>query len=440
MTQLKDSLDLALAALMVLINGFFVTAEFALVKLRPTRLETLVNENRPFAKTALWLHRRLDASLSACQLGITVASLALGWIGEPALAAILVQPLQWLGMGSPQVLHGVAFALAFTCITAGHLVVGEQAPKIFAIRNPERLALFCALPLRAFYALSYPFMTLLTRASSSLLHVLGLSSTASYERHYTEEEIRLLVEKARSQGELSRAKHQIINAVFELDDRVCRRIMVPRGDVVYFDVEIPVDDCLDIARRTKHTRYPLCAGSLDNVLGVVHLKDLTTTRPGDAIALREVARPPHYVPETMPISRLLRQFQAIHQHLAFVVDEYGTVIGIVTLENVLEQIVGPVEDEFDVETPTVVPDGAGRFLIAGTAPLDLVKEQLGLALDVDEADTLSGALVALAGRILQSGDRIELPGATAEVLDVRGSRAERVRIILHEESEDEGTS
>jgi CBS domain containing-hemolysin-like protein len=439
MTQLRGSLDLLVAALLIVINGFFVTAEFALVKLRPTRLETLVNENRPFAKTALWLHRRLDASLSACQLGITVASLALGWIGEPALAAILLQPLQWLGMGSPQLLHGIAFAVAFTGITAGHLVVGEQAPKIFAIRNPERLALFCAVPLRAFYALSYPFMASLTRASSALLRLLGLSSTASHELHYTEEEIRLLVEESRSQGELSRAKHQLLNAVFELDDRVCRRIMVPRGDVVYFDAETPLEDCLEIARRTKHTRYPLCAGSLDNVLGVVHLKDLTTAPPGEEIGLREVSRAPHYVPETMPISRLLRQFQAIRQHLAFVVDEYGTVIGIVTLENVLEQIVGPVEDEFDVETPTVVPDGAGRFLVAGTAPIEMVKEQLGLALNAEEADTLSGALVALAGRILQSGDQIELPGATAEVLDVRGSRAERVRIILHKGSDDEGT-
>jgi CBS domain containing-hemolysin-like protein len=439
MTQLSNSLELAVAALLVLVNGFFVTAEFALVKLRPTRLEALVSENRPFAKTAQWLHRRLDASLSACQLGITVASLALGWIGEPALAGVLVQPLRWFGVGSPQLLHGIAFAVAFTGITAGHLVVGEQAPKIFAIRNPERVALFCAVPLRAFYGLSYPFMASLTIASSSLLRLLGLSSTASHERHYTEEEIRLLVEQARSQGELSRAKHQLLNAVFELDDRVCRRIMVPRGDVVCFDVETPLEDCLEIARRAQHTRYPLCAGSLDNVLGVVHLKDLTTARPGAELGLREVARPPHYVPETMPISRLLRQFQAIRQHLAFVVNEYGTVIGIVTLENVLEQIVGPVEDEFDVETPSIVPDGAGRFLVAGTAPLDMVEDRLGLALDAEEADTLSGALVALSGRILQSGDRIELPGATAEVLDVKGSRAERVRIILHEGSDDEGT-
>jgi len=430
MIGIDDTFQIVLAALFVLVNGFFVASEFALVKLRPMRLETLVGENRPFARTARWLHQRLEASLSACQLGITIASLALGWIGEPALARMLTVPLHWIGIDSPHVVHVIAFTVAFTGITAIHLVVGEQAPKIFAIQNPERLALLCALPLRIFYSLSYPFMVALNSASSSVLRLLGQSSAASEAVPYTEGEIRLLLEEAQLQGELSRAKHRLINGVFDLEDRVCRRIMVPRGDVVFFDVATPPEDCLKIAQQTKHTRYPLCDGSLDNVVGVIHLKDLLTVRPGQDVALREIARLPHYVPEMMPISRLLRLFQSIRQHLAFVVDEYGTVIGIVTLENVIEQIVGPVEDEFDDETPRFVPDGPGRFLVLGGTPVEMVERRLGLPLHAEEADTLSGALVAVAGRILRAGDRIELSGAIAEVLDVKGARARRVRIIL----------
>jgi CBS domain containing-hemolysin-like protein len=245
---------------------------------------------------------------------------------------------------------------------------------------------------------------------------------------HSEEEIRALVLEAHLGGRLSRAEHRLINAVFEFDDTVCRHIMVPRSEVVFFDAEQPLSECLALARRTRHTRYPVCDGSLDRVLGFIHMKDLTGVAPEAPFDMKSVLRPPRKVPENMPISKLLRHFQATHQLLAFVVDEYGNVIGIVTLENVLEKIVGEVDDEFDVEQPNVVAEGSGSYIVLGRTPVNTVIEQLGLELDPGDADTFSGWLTTRAERLLEAGDRIEIGAAVAEVLEVREARATRVRV------------
>jgi CBS domain containing-hemolysin-like protein len=416
-----------LALFLVAINGFFVAAEFAFVKVRGSQIQQFVREGRPFAKTARWLAERLEDSLSACQLGITIASLALGAVGEPAFHA-LISPFLSPFIESETVMRIFSYAFALTVITALHLVIGEQAPKIFAIRKPEKMALWCAVPLKIFFICAYPLLKSLNWCTEIILKWLGVDS-AGHDTPHTEEEIRGLLREAHIHGDLTRSEHHLINAVFEFDDMVCRRVMVARADISYFTTDQPWADCLEQAKRTRHTRFPLCEGSLDHVIGVIHIKDLTGLPPDADVDLKQIARPPKQVPDEMPISRLLRHFQGTHQHMAFVIDEYGTVIGIVTMENVIEQIVGKVEDEFDLETPDVVPDGAGQYIIQGSAPIEVIRRALKLEL-LGDVDTFSGLLVSVEGEILEAGDKIDLDGATAEVLEVKGSRAVRVRVRL----------
>jgi len=433
MEPFADLWHLAIAVVLLAVNGFFVAAEFSLVKVRPIRLEVLAGEGRPFAAMAKSLADHLDSSLGACQLGITIASIGLGWVGEPAVASLLAPAVRVFGVTSETVLHALSFTVGFSVITAGHLVVGELAPKAFAIRKPEMLAIACAPFLRAFSVVFYPVLVVLNGATLVLVRSLGVETSGESGRGgqpHSEAELRALLSQAHVHGELTHSEHELLDAVFKFDDTICRRVMIPRGDVVWLDVSRPLGHALDVARREKHTRYPVCDGSLDNVLGVVHLKDLLVLATGRGGDLKSAMRRPHYVPETMPVSRLLRYLQAVHQHLAFVVDEYGTVAGIATLDNVLEPIVGSVEEEFDTTAAEVVPAGSGQFLVLGSTPIEVVEEELNLHLGEYEVDTLSGLLVAKLGRILDVGDRVRLPGAEAEVLDIRGARANRIRLTL----------
>ena len=427
---------LTIAIVLVLLNGFFVAAEFALVKVRGGQLDELVNQGRPFAKTARWLGDRMDSSLSACQLGITMASLALGWVGEPAFAKLLEPVFHAVGITSPAALHTTGFIMAFTIITALHLVIGEQAPKIYAIRRPELMILWCALPMKIFYVLFYPFLIALSYSTSKLLRLVGIEGTTEHDTPHTQAEIRALVKQAHGHGELTRSENRLIHAVFKFDDMICRRVMVPRSDAVFFEVDQPLAECLEIVRRTQHTRYPLCEDSLEHVVGIIHIKDLVGVDAGSQIDMRKLARAPHHVPETMLISQLLRHFQQTHQLMAMVVDEHGTVVGVVTLENVLEQIIGPVEDEFDTEPPDITSDGDGRFIVQGSTSLDVVNKKFGLELDAVDVDTMAGIMVERIGRVLEVGDRVDLDGTLAEVIEVEGARATRIRVTMPESTTD----
>ena len=427
---MTDLLKIFIAALLVLINGFFVGAEFALVKIRESRLDTLVKSGRPFAPTAMWLFKRLDTALSACQLGITMASLGLGWIGEPAVAHLIRPALLSIGLKSDMLIHGIAFGIAFTLITASHLVLGEQAPKIAALRKPETAALWSALPLKLFYYFSLPFIVSLNSVTAYLLRKLGIEGTSKHEIPHSEEEIRALLMQAHIAGEFSRSEHRLINAVFEFDELICRRVMVPRAEVVYLSLNSSFSDVIALLQKTRHTRYPVCDGSLDKIVGMVHIKDLIGIKAETDFDITALLRPPQFVPETMPIHRLMRQFQSTRQHLAILVDEYGTVSGIVTLENILESIIGPVEDEFDNDEPDIVAEGPQQYIISGHATIDSVNRSFGLNLDTSEVDTIAGLMMTVTDKLLAEGDRVELPGVAAEVLEVEGARAVRIRLTL----------
>jgi len=425
-----DLVSILIALLLLLVNGFFVAAEFSLVKVRLGRIEQLVANRKLFSKTARWLAQRLEQSLSSCQLGITMASLALGRIGEPAFA-MLVEPLLFaMQLQSAAIVHAVAFAISFTFVTALHLVIGEQAPKIFAIRKPETILLACAIPLQIFFVATYPLMQCLNLSTTWLLRMLGASEANKSTIPYSEEEIRALLREAHVHGNLTGSEHSIINAVFEFADLVCRRIMVSRTDVDFVDINEQTDITLSMIHRTKHTRYPICDGSLDAVLGVLHVKDISGATIHDGFDWKSLMRPPKKVPENMPISKLLRHFQGTHQHMAFVVDEYGMMIGIVTLENVLEEIIGAVADEFDVEDPEIVPDGPDSFVILGSTAVQDVENRLGIQFEYADVDTMSGLLLNKAERLLVAGDVIEFPNAIAKVLSVSDDRATKVRLTL----------
>jgi CBS domain containing-hemolysin-like protein len=328
-------------------------------------------------------------------------------------------------------LHLLAFIVAFTSITTLHLVLGEQAPKIFAIRRPEQMILWCAAPMKFFYIILYPFLVVLNRTTAWLLRQVGVHGATEHESAHTSQEIRHLIRESQVQGHLSRSEHRLLSAVFEFEDLICRHVMVPRNEVVFLDPKQPLSECIALARATKHTRYPLCDGSLDNVLGVIHMKDLLGATAADKeFSLESIKRPVHKVPENMPISRLLKHFQTTHQLLAFVVDEYGSIIGIVTLENVLEPIVGPVEDEFDSEEPNIKEEGKGQYLVMGSTLLSELEKKLEIDLDERDADTVAGILMARSGKMPTVGDCVEFEGAVAEILEVGRDHATRIRFTL----------
>lgn len=429
---------LGIAIVLILLNGFFVAAEFALVKVRISRIEQLAKEGKRFSGTARWLAKRLDESLSACQLGITMASLALGWVGEPAFASLIEPVLEWFHISDERIVHLLGFATAFSVITGLHLVVGEQFPKIFAIRRPEEMLLWCAIPMKFFYVILYPFLVVLNVVTKSLLYLVGIKGDSSHDGVNTEEEIRALLREAHIHGNLSRNEHSLINNVFEFDDLIVRRVMVPRGAVAFFDVHDPIETHRELVRTTKHTRYPVCDRSLDRVLGVAHIKDLLNVSHEDTeFDVRTIMRPPKKVPETMPISRVLRHFQATHQLMAFVIDEYGTITGIVTLENVLEKIVGEVDDEFDNPEPNIVPEGPDSFLVLGTTPIEEARKELGIPLrESIEVDTVGGLLVEHCQKILAHGDIIDIEGARVEVLEMKNESATKLRFSIVEPTDD----
>ena len=436
---------LAIAMVLVVLNGFFVAAEFALVKVRPTAITKMVREGEMFATTAQWLANRLDNALAACQLGITMASLALGWVGEPAFAS-LISPLFNYFQLSDWVLHAVSFVFAFSVITALHLVVGEQAPKIFAIREPAKMIRWCALPMKFFYIILFPFMYVLSWITNIILAKLGLHGETGHGAPHSEEDIRAILAESHVFGHLTKSEHSLINAVFEFDDMICRYVMVPRNEVKILDVNQPFPELLAETKKSRFTRYPVCDGSLDSLLGVVHMKDLLGIAGDDtSFDIRTVMREPTKVPENMPISNVLKHFQNTHQLLTFVVDEYGAIIGIVTLENVLEKIIGPVDDEFDaLHQPKIRPVGGAdnlKFIVEGSTHIADLERTLGVNLDQEDVDTVAGVLMARSGKMPEVGDTVEFEGARAEILEVKNDHAESISFSLTEpEQATEGKS
>jgi CBS domain containing-hemolysin-like protein len=403
----------------VALNGFFVAAEFALVKVRPTQVEPNVARGERRAVVLDHMIHHLDAYLSATQLGITLSSLGLGWIGEPAFAWLLEPLVLRIPGATPVVVHSVSLVAAFTVITVLHIVLGELAPKSLAIRHPKPTSLWTALPLFLFFKVSYPVIWVLNSMANGFLRLFGVRPVSESEMAHSQEELRLIL--AATTDELSAHKRELLESVFGLSERVARQVMVPRGDVVYLSTERSMAENLRLARTSGHTRYPLARGGLDEVVGIVHIKDLFR-RGRPPVTLEHIARPIPFIPETLTLERLLLRMRTEKVHMAAVLDEYGGVSGIITLENVLEEIVGQIQDEFDLEHPELVPLPDGRCSVQGGMLVDELEDALGIEFSERDEDTIAGVVLSELGRRPQVGDVVDLGPLRLTVAEAEGNR------------------
>lgn len=424
-------LKFALVIFLVLLNGFFVAAEFAIVKIRDTQLATLITKGHKRAKVARRLIQNLDASLSATQLGITLASLGLGWVGEPVFAAALTPVMEWLQVKSPEVRHTVAFVVGFSTITFLHIVAGELAPKSMAIQKPLPTTLWIAHPLLWFYKISYPFIWALNGTSLWLLRRIGIEPASEAELVHSEEELRLLFAGAHKHSAGTTLGKDIVMNALDLRRRVARDVMRPRPEIVGFDTRASLTECIDIAEKTRFSRFPLCENDdIDRTLGVVHIKDLYAARfrAKTAADLLGVARKIIYVPETARLEKLLQLFLERKLHLAIVVDEFGGTVGMVTIENILEELVGQIQDEFDQEKPLVVKTGDQIWEVLGTLPVHDLEELVGEKLSEENVTTASGWMTNRLGGFPKVGDTVHVGAYELRVNEVDGLLVARLSV------------
>jgi len=429
---LEIVLKMLLVAFLVFLNGFFVAAEFAIVKIRATQLEPLVIKGHRRAKIARRIVQNLDAALSATQLGITLASLGLGWFGEPAFAKLLEPAMHWLRVESPEVQHTISFVIAFSIITFLHIVFGELAPKSMAIQRPLPVSLWVAQPLEWFYKITFPFIWALNHTALWLLRRVGIEPASEAELVHSQEELRLMfAATTEHSGATSLGKEVVLNAL-DLSRRESRDVMRPRGEIVTLDTTASIAECLDIAEKTRYSRFPLCVeGDVDKTLGIIHFKDLFAMRlrAKTGADLLPVARKAVFVPPTCRLERLLQLLLDRKLHLSIVVDEYGGTLGIVTLENILEELVGQIQDEFDQEKPLVEQLG-NEWKIEGTLPLhdlaDLVEESLE---ESEEITTTSGYVTHRLGGFPKAGDTLVLGQYRLRVDQMDGPKVARLTMV-----------
>jgi CBS domain containing-hemolysin-like protein len=420
-------LEILLVLGLVLLNGLFVAAEFALVKVRDTQLDALVAKGNRRAKAARFILANLNSFLSATQLGITMASLGLGWVGEPIFTALLSPVLVWLHVGSEALRHSISFAVGFTALTFLHISAGELAPKWTAIQHPLPISLWAAYPLRWFYVVSYPFGWLLNRTAQWLVRQAGIETLSGAPAH-SPEELRLVVSSSKEQAGRSALGREIVLNALDLRGRVAREVMRPRREIVSLDSAASIANCLEVAEKTRYSRFPLCeGGDLDKTLGVIHIKDLYAMRfkARAGAELLPAARKLIYVPETARLEKLLQLFLERRLHLAIVVDEYGGTVGMVTLENILEELVGQIQDEFDQEKPLLVRKSETAWEAAGTLPLHELGELVGQTLAEEGITTVNGWVTHRLGGFPKVGDTL-----TAGAFELRVEEMEGVRVSL----------
>ena len=428
----STTLALVLAGLLVLANGFFVAVEFALVKLRRSRLQALAEEGRAGAPRLLRMHQKLDEYLAASQFGITLASLGLGWVGEPAFASLMEGWLTPLFSESAAVgvAHTVSFALAFATITFLHIVLGEQVPKYLAIQRAEPVGFALALPMRGFFLFFYPGVWLLNGVSNAVLRLFGVRRQSEGSEAHSEDELRVIFTSSADAGAIAHSRAELLERALAMLEKSARQVMVPRSQVRFLDLEEPLEKNVAAARAGGHTLLPVCRGNLDQVQGVVNVKDLFfLLSRGELRGLGQVQRPVLFVPETISLEQLLSEYKRSRRQLAVVVDEHGGTSGIVTIADVVAELVGDVAElGRKVEEVKLLP--GGRFELPGTAQLSDLKERLDVdfGLGDEEVSTIAGFLMARLGRVPEKGDRVSLGHYEVKVEEVDGPRVNKVRV------------
>lgn len=418
--------------LLVAANGFFVAAEFALVGVRVSRIETLVAAGSRSARRLMGLLQNLNAYLSACQLGITLASLALGWIGEPAIARLLEGPLA----GVPDTMrHGIAFAIAFSIITALHIVIGEQAPKLMGLQRAEKVALTVALPLQLFYRVfSWPILAL-DWASARTVRLFGIQASTEHASTYTEEELRRLIDISRESGHLRAEERRLIHRVFEFSDTVVREAMVPRTEMAAIPSTSDLEQITKAFDQYRYSRLPVYRDSFDDVIGFIHSKDVTPyLLNAEKFKLEDVLQPPLYVVDTARLEHVLSQMQKAKAHFGFVVDEHGGLEGIITLEDLLEEIVGEISDEHDEEVNEQITElDKTTYVLDGALAVRDLNRRLRLSVPESEAYmTIGGFLMTEAGHVLKPGEVVQHDGLIFRIERVEKRRVMRVKLEIVE--------
>ncbi|MFB3895186.1 MAG: hemolysin family protein [bacterium] len=416
---------------LALINGFFVAAEFAIVKVRGTRIEALVKKGNPPAKVIQHIIHNVNAYLSACQLGITLTSLGLGWIGEPFVARLLVPVFTYFGITSSEAFaHIFAAPLAFIAITFLHIVLGEQAPKQFAIQREELTALWIAYPLKWFHKVFYPVIWLLNESANGLLRFAGIRPVTAAEQAHTEEELRYVFAESVRVGKLSATGKQIMDNVLTFTHRQVKEVMVPRTNIVGLAINTPAADIIRTAVDTGYSRMPVYKENMDSIAGIIYIKDILALEENrELIILSDLLRPAYFVPETKLISELLRELQKKKMHLAIVVDEYGIVTGLVTMEDLIEEIVGEIQDEYDTEEERVLKLKDGSLSVDGSMSLHDLRKDYKIRLPEDMPyDTLAGFILDELAKIPVGGETVTYENQVFTVTKVEGRRILRIKI------------
>ena len=431
-------LSLGAALVLVALNGFFVAAEFALVRVRDSRLVQLEQEGSTRAGRVRDALQDLDAYLSVCQVGITVASLALGWVGEPAVSALLRPLLHGVGIESERIVELIAVILGFSVITYAHLVFGEQAPKYFSIQRAEGTSMWISGPLRFFMILFRPLVWLVNTSTNFILRPWGIRLGEEMEAH-SEEELRIMISSSVASGELDPQEHDYLNNVFDFGDTVAREVMVPRPDIEALPTSASLEELVERAAFGRYTRYPVYEGDIDHVLGAVHVKDLfrAAKEDGDGFDIRPLIRDCLVVPETKRIEQILREFQSRKLQMAIVIDEWGSVEGLITIEDVVEELVGEIQDEFDEDEAAIEPLGENTYAVDGRIPITDVNDYFDLDLPHEDFDTIGGFVLGSLGRPPDPGDVVPADGVTLRVKAVDGPRVSMLTLERGDQTREE---
>jgi CBS domain containing-hemolysin-like protein len=427
-------LNLLLVLMFVLLNGFFVAAEFAYVKVRASRIDALAEEGNMRARYAQRILRNLNAYLSACQLGITLTSLILGWLGEPTVSRLLEPLLSRVGLPETAI-HTISFIIAFAIITSFHITLGEQFPKTYAIRQSETITLWTAIPMILFNMLMFPFIWSLNGASNWMLRKSGIEPETGHETAHTEDEIRVLMQESHKSGLIDKAEMTMMDNIFEFSETTAREIMIPRTEMVCLYANLPMEDNIEIAVNEMRTRFPVCESDKDNIIGYVHIKDLFN--PRDRVQdIRSILRPLATVPESMSISTLLANLQRKKHQMALLIDEYGGTAGLVTVEDILEEIVGEIQDEFDEERASIEVRDEGTFSVDGLLLISEFNDYFGTEISTDEYDTIGGWVYSQVEIPPRNNDTISEGDLEFIIEETDHLRIARIKIRRIRESQD----
>ncbi|MGG3571240.1 hemolysin family protein [Bacillus gobiensis] len=421
-------LNIIVVALLIAATAFFVVAEFAIVKIRGSRIDELVESGNTRAIAAKQLISNLDEYLSACQLGITITALGLGWLGEPTVERIL-HPL-FVSFGIREPLAGiVSFVISFIIITFLHVVLGELAPKTIAIQKAEEVSLWTAKPLILFYKLMFPFIKVLNGSAGLIVRWLGFHSVNEHEVAHSEEELRMILSESYQKGEINLTEFKYMDKIFDFDNRLAREIMIPRTEMATVSIEATMEEALHFMLNERYTRYPVIEGDKDHIAGILNVKDVFKKEfLSTKASVKEMMRPVIMVLESTAVGELLIRMQKERKHMAILVDEYGGTAGLVTVEDILEEIVGDIRDEFDIdEMPHIVKKGEGHYVMDGKALVEEVGELLGLSIEHEDVDTIGGLLLTQQ-MDFENGQTIDMYGCQFTIVDVEDHHIRTVEV------------